>query len=113
VAERRFFPWIRCFLSLTKGFCLGEGIFPSLKRFSLGEGIFFLFVEGFALGEGIFLLLKGFSLGEGTFPLAVFPSSRSAGGRREGRRGGLPSLLQGEGLMRNPSRAFPQVKAHA
>jgi hypothetical protein len=90
-----FFPWVRCFLSLTKGFCFGEGIFPSLKRFSLGEGIFFLFVGGFALGEGIFLLLKGFSLGEGTFPLGVFPSSLSAEGRGGGRGRGPPSPFSG------------------
>jgi hypothetical protein len=85
VAERRFFPWIRDILRLVKDFCLGEGIFLLLKRFSLWQRDFSLFVEDLGLDEGIFLLLKGFSLGEGAFPFGVFPSSRSAGGRGEGR----------------------------
>jgi hypothetical protein len=98
VAERRFFPWIRDILRLVKDFCLGEGIFLLLKRFSLWQRDFSLFVEDLGLDEGIFLLLKGFSLGEGAFPFGVFPSSRSAGGRGEGRGGKPPPLLQGEGL---------------
>jgi len=73
-----------------KDFCLEEGIFLLLKRFSLWQRDFSLFVEDFGLGERIFLILKGFSLGEGAFPLGVFLSSRSAGGRGEGEGGGLP-----------------------
>jgi len=54
---------------------IGEGFLPwrrdflLLKRFSLGEGIFYSPQRVFSHGERVFLLVKGFFLLERGFPL--------------------------------------------
>jgi len=78
VAEWRFFPWIRRFLSLTKDFCFGEGTFSLRRGFFLGERVFSLARGFFPRGEGFSSvkwgffhkreeIFEGFFLGEGIF----------------------------------------------